>query len=106
VTSIPTASPHTLLVNGLTSLGAKVTLYSAPHDRGYGLNHTALEKLHQQGISLVISVDCGITASARSNEQTAGLDIIITDHHTRWRPYPATAIIDPKRTDSAYPLLN
>ncbi len=96
----------TLLVNGLTSLGAKVTPY-IPHrmTEGYGLNHTALEKLHQQGISLVISVDCGITAvSEVKRAKRLGLDIIITDHHTPLETIPAaTAIIDPKRTDSAYP---
>ncbi len=96
----------TLLVHGLTSLGAKVTPY-IPHrmTEGYGLNHAALEKLHRQGISLVISVDCGITAvNEVKRAKRLGLDIIITDHHTPLETIPpATAIIDPKRTDSAYP---
>ncbi len=95
-----------LLVQGLSSLGGKVIPY-IPHrlTEGYGLNTTALENLHRQGISLVISVDCGITALAevkRANQ--LGLDIIITDHHSPLPEIPpATAIINPKRADSSYP---
>ena len=54
-----------LLVKGLSSLGGRVTPY-IPHrlTEGYGLKTAALENLRQQGISLVITVDCGITALA------------------------------------------
>ncbi|GAF79937.1 unnamed protein product, partial [marine sediment metagenome] len=73
-----------LLVQGLTSLGGKVIPY-IPHrlTEGYGLKITALENLHRQGISLVITVDCGITALTQVKKaKRMGLDIIITDHHT------------------------
>lgn len=95
-----------LLVQGLTRLGGKVTPY-IPHrlTEGYGLKTAALEKLRQQGASLVISVDCGITAVAEiKRAKKIGLDVIVTDHHTPLDVMPpATALINPKRADSAYP---
>ncbi len=95
-----------LLVKGLSSLGGKVTPY-IPHrlTEGYGLRTAALENLHNKGISLVITVDCGITALAEvKRAKRAKLDIIITDHHTPLSEIPpAVAIVNPKRTDSSYP---
>jgi len=95
-----------LLVQGLTSLGGKVTPY-IPHrlTEGYGLKTTALENLYRQGISLVITVDCGITALREVKKaKRMGLDIIITDHHTTLPEIPpAIAVVNPKRTDSIYP---
>jgi single-stranded-DNA-specific exonuclease len=95
-----------LLVQGLSHLGGKVTPY-IPHrlTEGYGLKTAALEKLQQQGISLVISVDCGITALAEvKRARRFKLDIIITDHHTPLPEIPpAVAVVNPKRADSAYP---
>ena len=94
-----------ILVHGLSRLGGKTVPY-IPHrlTEGYGLNITALENLHRQGISLVITVDCGITALAevkRANQ--LGLDIIITDHHSPLPEMPpAVATINPKRADSSY----
>ncbi len=95
-----------LLVQGLSALGGRVIPY-IPHrlTEGYGLKTTALERLHQGGITLVISVDCGITALAEvKRARRLGLDIIITDHHTPLPEIPpAVAIVNPKRADSNYP---
>ncbi len=95
-----------LLVQGLSALGGRVIPY-IPHrlTEGYGLKTTALENLHQQGVSLVISVDCGITALAEvKRARRLGLDIIITDHHTPLPEIPpAIAVVNPKRADSSYP---
>ena len=95
-----------LLVQGLSRLGGRVTPY-IPHrlTEGYGLKIAALEKLHQQGVSLVISVDCGITALAEVKQaKRLKLDIVITDHHTPLPELPpAVAVVNPKRADSAYP---
>jgi single-stranded-DNA-specific exonuclease len=97
-----------LLVKGLSSLGGRVTPY-IPHrlTEGYGLKTAALERLRQQGISLVITVDCGITALAEvKRAKRLKLDIVITDHHTPLSEIPsAVAIINPKRADSNYPFL-
>jgi len=94
-----------ILVKGLERLGGKAIPY-IPHrlTEGYGLNTTALENLHKQGVSLVITVDCGITALPevkRANQ--LGLDIVITDHHSPLPEMPsAIATINPKRADSSY----
>jgi single-stranded-DNA-specific exonuclease len=95
-----------LLVQGLTILGGKVTPY-IPHrlTEGHGLKTAALEKLYQQGINLVITVDCGITGISQVKKaKRMGLDIVITDHHTPLDEIPpAIAAVNPKLADSAYP---
>jgi len=95
-----------LLVQGLSALGGKITPY-IPHrlTEGYGLKTAALENLHRQGISLVITVDCGITALAEvKRAKRMGLDIIITDHHTPLELLPpAVAVINPKLPHSNFP---
>jgi single-stranded-DNA-specific exonuclease len=94
-----------LLVHGLSILGGKVIPY-IPHrlTEGYGLKTIALENLYRQCISLVISVDCGITAIREvKRARRMGLDMVITDHHTPLDMLPpAIAVINPKRDDSAY----
>ena len=95
-----------LLVQGLSTLGGNAIPY-IPHrmTEGYGLKMAALENLQRQGISLVVTVDCGITALPEVREaKRMGLDIIITDHHIPPEEIPpALAVINPKRADSAYP---
>ena len=75
-------------------------------DEGYGLNEEAIRKLRlEKKADLVISVDCGIRSIkevALANE--LGLDMIITDHHHLGKEIPAAlAVVNPRRTDSAYP---
>jgi single-stranded-DNA-specific exonuclease len=95
-----------LLVQGLSRLGARVTPY-LPHriNEGHGLRTGALERLREQGTSLVITVDCGITGVAEVKKaRRLGLDIVITDHHTPLAEIPqAAAVVDPKLHDSDYP---
>ncbi|HJS29987.1 MAG TPA: single-stranded-DNA-specific exonuclease RecJ [Anaerolineales bacterium] len=95
-----------LLVDCLTRLGADATPYIPNRfDEGYGLNIDALESLQQAGISLVISVDCGI----RSVEEAifardAGLDLIISDHHHPGVEIPpALVVINPRLDGDPYP---
>jgi single-stranded-DNA-specific exonuclease len=95
-----------LLVQGLSSLGARVTPY-IPHrvNEGHGLRTGALERLHQEGVNLVITVDCGITGvNEVKKARRMGIDIVITDHHTPLEEIPqASAVVNPKLPDSAYP---
>ena len=95
-----------LLVQGLSAIGGKTTPY-IPHrlTEGYGLKTAALENLYRQGISLVITVDCGITALPELKKaRRMGLDVIITDHHTALPEIPpASAIVNPKLPYSTYP---
>ncbi|MEM1071327.1 MAG: single-stranded-DNA-specific exonuclease RecJ [Planctomycetota bacterium] len=80
-----------------------------PHrlDEGYGLHDEALRQLNDAGRGLVISVDCGITATqAAVTARDIGLELIITDHHNcpADTDLPdATAIVHPRLTGSAYP---
>jgi len=72
---------------------------------GYGLQPNAIERLHADGVSLVISVDCGIRgADAARRARELGVDLIITDHHEPDAELPpALAVINPKRSDCGYP---
>jgi single-stranded-DNA-specific exonuclease len=92
-----------LLVQGLSALGGKVIPY-IPHRyrEGYGLQVATLEKLHKQGISLVITVDTGVTAIAEIQKaRKMGMDIIVTDHHLPLASLPpALAVVNHKRNDS------
>ncbi len=95
-----------LLTEVLDKLGADVEGYIPNRfDEGYGLNKEALKDLHDQGKTLVITVDCGIR-SPREVEYAAGLglDIIISDHHHPSDELPqAVAIINPKQSNDDYP---
>ncbi len=95
-----------LLVQGLSELGGDVVPY-IPHrmQEGYGLRIPALEKLRKQGVTLVITVDTGITAFAEIEKaRKMGMDILVTDHHVPLAELPpAGIIVDPKRTDSNCP---
>ena len=74
-------------------------------DEGYGVNRDAIESLADSGVTLIITVDCGITAVAETEyAKSRGVDLIITDHHEcRGFTLPdAVAVIDPKREDCAY----
>lgn len=75
-------------------------------DEGYGLNVEALRVIrHEMGAALVISVDCGMRSVVEGRAaQEMGLDLIITDHHSIGPQLPpALAVINPRRSDSAYP---
>ena len=95
-----------LLTQSISSFGGKVTPYIPRRmEEGYGLNHAALKSLRKQGVSLVITVDCGIsTFDEVEMAKSMGLDVVITDHHTvPSRIPPAVAAVDAKRDDSHYP---
>ena len=95
-----------LLVQGISALGGTAIPY-IPHrlTEGYGLKTAALESLKQQGIGLVVTVDCGITSLPEVKKaRRMGLDIVITDHHTPLPELPpAVAIVNPKLAGSTYP---
>ena len=95
-----------LLVQGLSMLDCEAIPYIPDRiNEGYGLKTTALETLRKQGVSLVVTVDCGITAVSEIKKAgKAGLDIIVTDHHVPPEEIPlASAVIDPKLPGSNYP---
>jgi single-stranded-DNA-specific exonuclease len=95
-----------ILRRALELLGADVTHFIPERLKdGYGLQPVAIERLHADGVALVISVDCGIRgADAALRARELGVDLIITDHHEPDAELPnALAVINPKRTDCTYP---
>ncbi|MFA5367208.1 MAG: single-stranded-DNA-specific exonuclease RecJ [Dehalococcoidia bacterium] len=96
----------TILNEGLKAFGADVIPY-IPHrgDEGYGLNNAAISYLAGEGITLLITADCGISAGPEIVEANRlGMDVVVTDHHNIPEEMPpAVAVIDPKRDDSRYP---
>jgi len=98
-----------LLTEFLRSQGGTVTSYIPGRiEEGYGLNEQAIIGLKEQGVSLIVTVDCGITASQEAifcREQ--GVDLIITDHHECKDELPcAVAVVDPRRKGDGYPHRN
>ncbi len=72
---------------------------------GYGLQPAAVDRLHADGVRLIVSVDCGIRGAEAARRATElGLDLIVTDHHEPGPELPpALAVINPKRADCRYP---
>ena len=95
-----------LLTDFLRRLGADCTPYIPGRlEEGYGLNPIAIHQLHSQGISLIVTVDCGITATGEAHLcKELGIDLVITDHHECKDTLPeAVAVVDPHRKDGGYP---
>jgi single-stranded-DNA-specific exonuclease len=94
-----------ILRRALELLGGQVTHFIPERLRdGYGLQSAALERLHAEGVHVVVSVDCGIRgAEAALRARELGLDLIITDHHEPDTELPrAFAVVNPKRHDCQY----
>jgi single-stranded-DNA-specific exonuclease len=95
--------------------GANFTNYIPHrHEEGFGLNETGLKKLKDDGVTLVITVDCGIADSkAVEYANSIGMDVLITDHHLPTMEEvqgtmkqilpPAYAILDAKQEGETYP---
>lgn len=96
-----------LLYEFLISIGADAEYYIPDRKgEGYGINIMAVNRLIKDGIKLMITVDCGITAIGEVEfAKLQGMDVIITDHHTCKERIPtaASAIVNPKRPDCEYP---
>ena len=95
-----------LLTDFLRKLGADCVPYIPGRlEEGYGLNAIALHYLAQEGVKLIITVDCGITAIAEAQLcKDLGMDLVITDHHECKQTLPdAVAVVDPHRPDGGYP---
>ena len=95
-----------ILRRALELLGADVVHFIPERLRdGYGLQPSAIERLHADGVALIVSVDCGIRGDlAARRARELGVDLIITDHHEPDAELPAAfAVINPKRIDCSYP---
>lgn len=95
-----------LLLEVLELLGAKVTAFIPDRYKdGYGVSGATLRRLHQEGAKLVITVDCGISnAAAFSEARSAGLKVVVTDHHQPPARTPeAEAVLNPHLPGDPYP---
>lgn len=96
-----------ILVLTLQHLGANVS-YRLPHriTDGYGINEKFINEFKEIGVTLVVTVDCGISnAKEIALAKEKGIDVIITDHHKIPKNYPddAYAILHPKNPGDSYP---
>jgi single-stranded-DNA-specific exonuclease len=95
-----------ILRRALELLGGDVVHFIPERLRdGYGLQPAALDRLHGEGVHVVVSVDCGIRgADAARRARELGVDLIITDHHEPGTALPdCCAVVNPKRHDCSYP---
>lgn len=95
-----------ILYKHLKEMGIQVDYYVPDRmQEGYGINLNALDKIKEDGSSLIITVDTGITAVEESEyAKQIGLDVIVTDHHECKEQIPDVyAAVDPKRKDCKYP---
>ena len=72
---------------------------------GYGLSIEGLQEARSRGVTLILAVDCGITANAEVDQaREMGIDVVIIDHHVPGDMLPnSVAILNPKRADCEYP---
>ena len=98
-----------LLTDFLRCHGADAVSYIPGRlEEGYGLNPIAIHQLHDEGVKLIVTVDCGITAVSEAELcRKLGIDLVITDHHECKQTLPAAiAVVDPHRPDGGYPHKN
>ena len=98
-----------LLTDFLRRHGADAVSYIPGRlEEGYGLNPIAIHQLHAEGVKLIVTVDCGITAVSEAELcKQLGIDLVITDHHECKQTLPAAvAVVDPHRCDGGYPHKN
>ncbi|MDO8682614.1 MAG: single-stranded-DNA-specific exonuclease RecJ [Armatimonadota bacterium] len=99
-------SSAALLIRVLRALDADVEA-RVPHRKreGYDIKPLTVEEAKADGVSLIITADCGVTAcDTVSHAANLGIDIVVTDHHEPGPELPkAVAVVNPRRSDSTYP---
>lgn len=97
----------TILVGGIREMGGECDWFIPDRiSEGYGLNPDAIRSIAERGTSLVITVDCGVTAVAEvSLARELGLDIVVTDHHQPGPELPECPILHPVVGEYPFPSL-
>ncbi len=94
-----------LAYNFLKDLGITPVVHIPTREEGYGLHAERIEGLHEEGVGLLVSLDCGssnVEEIARARD--LGIDTVVIDHHEIGSDLPpAHAVINPKRKDSIFP---
>lgn len=96
------ATSSALLKRFFSAIGADLRIYIPDRQtEGYGPNAPAMLRLAEEGVKVVITVDCGITAHEALEEAAgAGLDVVVVDHHAAEPQLPnARAVVNPNRLD-------
>ena len=90
-----------ILFSYLFEAGADVVYYIPERSEGYGLNKNAIDKIRDDGVSLIVTVDNGISAISEADYiYECGMKLVITDHHQQGETLPrAEAVVDPHRHD-------
>ena len=99
-------SAAALLTLGLRDLGGRVEAFVPHRTRdGYDLSDAGVEKASELGATLIVTADCGVTASAAVGKAASkGIDVVITDHHRPGKDLPAAvAVVNPMLPGSRYP---
>jgi single-stranded-DNA-specific exonuclease len=95
-----------LMVRALSKLGGRVHYY-VPHRMldHYGLASRAIRLAVQEGLKLIVALDCGVSDhEAIAEAQALGIEVLVIDHHQPGPQLPAeTLVVNPKRSDSEYP---
>ena len=100
------ATSSALLLRFFRAIGGNIGVYIPDRRKeGYGPNAPALLKLREEGASVVVTVDCGVTAyEPLAEARKAGLDVVVIDHHQAELALPeALAVVDPNRIDDQSP---
>jgi len=95
-----------ILIEGLRGLGGRVISYLPDRfSEGYGVNVTAIDTLHGQGVSLIVTADCGTSSVPEvAHARKLGIDTIVLDHHTIPPQLPdVVALVNPRRPENRYP---
>jgi len=95
-----------MLTHFLRTKGLMVTPYVPDrYAEGYGLSKQGIDAAKEQDICCIVALDCGVKAIEQAAYAASlGIDLIICDHHTPGETLPkALAVLDPKRSDCAYP---
>lgn len=95
-----------LYLSFLKGMGANVGFYIPDRQReGYGLNESAVSQLAQEGVTVLVTVDCGTTSHDEVRlASSLGMDVIVTDHHQLQGGCPPVfAFLNPRRSDCEYP---
>lgn len=95
-----------LVVSFLRKFSTNIDYYIPDrYNDGYGVSFKAIDKAFDDGVNLIITLDCGIKAVAKVDyAKSKGIDMIICDHHLPEDTIPAAvAVLDPKREDCNYP---
>ena len=95
-----------MMLTFLWSQGVKASFFIPNRfEHGYGLGVAGIDTAASRGASLIVALDCGITAvTEAAYARSRGIDLVICDHHTAGDVLPdAVAVLDPKRPDCEYP---